>query len=92
MNSDKLKAIAYEKKGNILVGGTREGKVLFWKNSAVGSKSPNDGELWKCLPYINLEKEVHRLSIGKNNGIIGAHYGNDVAIISETVVKGKEKF
>jgi intraflagellar transport protein 140 len=40
--NDKMSTFAYEKRGKVLVAGTLNGKVIFWKNLAVGSESPSD--------------------------------------------------
>lgn len=41
------------------------------------------------MPYIPFEAEVHNLSVGKNNGVVAVHFGNEVALVSETIIKGK---
>lgn len=56
--SDKLTCIQYEKKGKVLVAGTKEGRLIFWKNLSIGSESPSDSSQWKSLPHIPLEKHV----------------------------------
>jgi len=42
--NDKLTCIDYEKKGKVLVAGTKDGRLIFWKNLSVGSESPSDSE------------------------------------------------
>lgn len=87
--SDKLTSIEYEKKGKVLVAGTKDGRLIFWKNLSVGSESPTDSEQWKVLPYIPFEKPINSLSVGKNNGVIAVHFGNSVALVSEVTIQGR---
>ncbi len=30
--TDKVSCVKYEDKGKVLIGGTKEGKIVFWKN------------------------------------------------------------
>ena len=40
--SDKISSVVYDSRGRSLVAGTKEGKLLFWKNMALGNDSPID--------------------------------------------------
>lgn len=44
---DKIQTIEYERKGKVLVAGTKGGSLVFWKNIAVGGDTPNDTKQWK---------------------------------------------
>ena len=42
MATDKISSIVYDNRGRSLVAGTREGRLMFWKNMALGTDSPVD--------------------------------------------------
>jgi hypothetical protein len=52
------------------VAGTRDGRLLFLKNMALGSESPVDKEQWSPQPFLHLGKSIQLLTVGKNNGVI----------------------
>lgn len=88
--SDRIQTMEYMDKHRLLIGGSREGKVLFWKSQTFGSESPFDSNQWKVLPYIGLEGPVHEIKVGNASGLIAVKHGNNnVSLISETVVSGK---
>jgi intraflagellar transport protein 140 len=68
--ADKISSIVYDGRGRSLVAGTRDGRLLFWKNMALGSESPVDKEQWSPQPFLNLGKSIQLLTVGKNNGVI----------------------
>lgn len=59
-----------------MVAGTKEGKIIFWKNLSIGSESPLDVDEWKMMPYVSVDKNVVNISIGQNNGLVAVQYGN----------------
>lgn len=87
--TDKIISIKYENKGKVLVGGTKEGKVLFWKHQGFGNSSPSDSDQWKAMPFISMDQGINSITSGLNNGLIAVRSGNSVSLISETVVNGK---
>jgi hypothetical protein len=42
--NDKIACIAYDNKGKFLIAGTKDGRVLLWKNMMMGSESPLESE------------------------------------------------
>jgi len=56
--------VQYEKRGKVLVAGTKEGRVIFWKNLSIGSESPIDVDEWKMLPYVSLNQSIAAISVG----------------------------
>jgi len=42
MATDKISSIVYDSRGRSLVAGTKDGRLLFWKNMALGTDSPVD--------------------------------------------------
>ncbi len=85
-----LVLLTYERCGYVLVTGTQKDNLVFWKNQAVGNESPSDSESWKalCHTYILFEAQVDQLSIGENNVVIAIHFGGQVALVTETVIRG----
>lgn len=79
----------YEKQGKVLVAGTKEGRIIFWKNLSIGTESPVDVDEWKMLPYISLNSQVSNITIGQNNGLIAVLYANQISLLQETVINGK---
>ena len=86
---DKFSCVGLERKGRVLIAGTQKGNLLFWKNQTVGNDSPQEQESWKALPFIPFEAPISRLSIGNNNGVIALQFGNQVALVTETIIRGK---
>ncbi len=87
---DKISNIAYDSRGRSLVAGTREGRLMFWKNMALGTDSPIDKDQWSPQPYLNLGKQIQILTVGKNNGVIVCKQSDgDVIIVSETKITGR---
>lgn len=63
---------------------------MFWKNMALGNDSPVDKEQWAPQPFLNLNKAIQILTVGKNNGVIVCkQIDGDVVIITETKITGK---
>lgn len=90
LGADKISSIAYDSRGRSLVAGTREGRLMFWKNMALGTDSPVDKEQWSPQPYLNLGKSIQILTVGKNNGVIVCKQAEgDVIIVSETKITGR---
>ncbi|KAL4454946.1 hypothetical protein ABPG74_006328 [Tetrahymena malaccensis] len=87
--NDQITCIQYEKRGKVLVSGTREGRIIFWKNLSIGSESPLDVDEWKMLPYITVRQGVNSIAVGQNNGLIAVQYGNQISLVQETVINGK---
>lgn len=88
--SDKISSVVYDSRGRSLVAGTKEGKLLFWKNMALGNDSPVDKEQWAPQPFLNLQKSIQLLTVGRNNGVIVCKQADgDVIIISETKISAK---
>ena len=87
--TDKIVSIKYENKGKVLAGGTREGKVLFWKNQSFGNSSPSDSDQWKAMPFISMGSMINGITTGINSGLMAVRAGNNVSLVSETVVNGK---
>lgn len=42
--NDKITCIGYNKHCKYLVAGTREGKIVFWKNNRLIDESPQESE------------------------------------------------
>jgi len=42
--NDKIACVAYDNKGKFLIAGTKDGRILFWKNMMMGSESPLESE------------------------------------------------
>lgn len=90
MGSDKISSIVYDNRGRSLVAGTREGRLMFWKNMALGTDSPLDKDQWSPQPILSLGKQIHTLTVGKNNGVIVCKQSDgEVIIVSETKVIAK---
>jgi intraflagellar transport protein 140 len=70
LGTDKISSIVYDSRGRSLVAGTREGRLMFWKNMALGTDSPIDKDQWAPQQYISLNKQIQLLTVGKNNGVI----------------------
>jgi intraflagellar transport protein 140 len=88
--SDKISSIVYDGRGRSLVAGTRDGRLLFWKNMALGSESPVDKEQWSPQPFLPLGKSIQLLTVGKNNGVIVCKQSDgEVIIVTETRITGK---
>ena len=87
--ADKLISIKYDNKGKNLIAGTKEGKVLFWKNNGFGNSSPTDSDQWKPMPFVSMSQGVNSIASGLNSGLMAVKSGNSVSLISETVVNGK---
>jgi intraflagellar transport protein 140 len=82
--NDKIACVAYDKKSKVLIAGTKEGRVLFWKNLMIGSESPQESEQWKVLPFMSLDRPVLAISVGKGNGILVVRTSDTIKIISQT--------
>ena len=67
---DKISSIVYDSRGRSLVAGTREGRLMFWKNMALGTDSPVDKDQWAPQQFISLNKQIQLITVGKNNGVI----------------------
>lgn len=90
MPTDKISTVVYDSRGRSLVAGTREGKLLFWKNMALGTDSPIDKDQWSPQPLLNLKKQIQVLTVGRNNGLIVCkQVDGEVIIVSETKITGK---
>ena len=90
LGSDKISNIVYDARGRSLVAGTREGRLMFWKNMALGTDSPVDKDQWSPQPYLNLNKQIQILTVGKNNGVIVCKQADgEVIIVSETKITGR---
>jgi len=88
--SDKISSIVYDGRGRSLVAGTRDGRLLFWKNMALGSESPVDKEQWSPQPFLQLGKAIQLLTVGRNNGVIVCKQADgEVIIVTETRITGK---
>lgn len=87
--TDKIISIKYDDKGKTLIAGTREGKILFWKNNGYGNSSPTDSDQWKPMPFVSMPQGVNSIASGNHNGLIVVRSGNSVSLINETVVNGK---
>ena len=87
--TDKIVSIKYESKGKVLIGGTKEGKVLFWKNQGFGNSSPSDSDQWKAMPFISMASGINQITSGLNSGLMAVRSGNNVSLVNETVVNGK---
>jgi intraflagellar transport protein 140 len=70
MATDKISSIVYDGRGRSLVAGTREGRLMFWKNMALGTDSPSDKDQWSPQPILPLGKQIQTLTVGRNNGVI----------------------
>ena len=81
LGSDKICNIIYDARGRSLVAGTREGRLMFWKNMALGTDSPVDKDQWSPQPYLNLGKQIQILTVGKNNGVIVCKQADGEVII-----------
>lgn len=63
---------------------------MFWKNMALGTDSPVDKDQWSPQPYLNLNKQIQILTVGKNNGVIVCKQTDgEVIIVSETKITGR---
>lgn len=90
LGTDKISSIIYDSRGRSLVAGTREGRLMFWKNMALGTDSPVDKDQWAPQHFINLNKQIQLLTVGKNNGVIVCKQSDgEVIIVSETKITGK---
>lgn len=90
MASDKISSIVYDNRGRSLVAGTREGRLMFWKNMALGTDSPVDKDQWAPQPILNLGKQIQTLTVGRNNGVIVCKQSDgEVIIVSETKISAK---
>ena len=91
MMTDKVTCIKYDDKGRVLVGGTKHGYGLFWKNMAYGEESPSDGDQWKVLPLVQVAKDepVSQISVGKNSSMIAMKAGNNISVVYETPIRGR---
>ncbi|CAD8141887.1 unnamed protein product [Paramecium octaurelia] len=87
--NDKITCVQYSKKSKNLVAGTKDGRLVFWKNYALTDESPVESEQWKALQIIALNKPVNEIAIGKNSGVIAARSADSVKIVQETLVHGK---
>jgi intraflagellar transport protein 140 len=81
MATDKISSIVYDNRGRSLVAGTREGRLMFWKNMALGTDSPVDKDQWSPQPILNLGKQIQTLTVGKNNGVIVCKQSDGEVII-----------
>ncbi len=87
MAADKISSIVYDNRGRSLVAGTREGRLMFWKNMALGTDSPVDKDQWAPQPILALGKQIQTLTVGKNNGVIVCKQSDgEVVIVSETKI------
>lgn len=66
LGTDKISSIVYDSRGRSLVCGTREGRLMFWKNMALGTDSPIDKDQWAPQHFITLNKQIQLLTVGKN--------------------------
>lgn len=90
MATDKISSIVYDGRGRSLVAGTREGRLMFWKNMALGTDSPSDKDQWSPQPILPLGKQIQTLTVGKNNGVIVCKQSDgEVIIVSETKISAK---
>ncbi|CAK55887.1 unnamed protein product (macronuclear) [Paramecium tetraurelia] len=87
--NDKITCVQYSKKSKNLVAGTKDGRLVFWKNYALTDESPVESEQWKALKIITLNKTVNEIAIGKNSGVIAARSADSVRIVQESLVHGK---
>lgn len=90
MAADKISSIVYDNRGRSLVAGTREGRLMFWKNMALGTDSPVDKDQWAPQPILNLGKQIQTLTVGRNNGVIVCKQSDgEVVIVSETKISAR---
>ncbi len=81
LGTDKISSIVYDARGRSLVAGTKEGRLMFWKNMALGTDSPIDKDQWAPQQYISLNKQIQLLTVGKNNGVIVCKQSDGEVII-----------
>jgi intraflagellar transport protein 140 len=90
MATDKISSIVYDGRGRSLVAGTREGRLMFWKNMALGTDSPQDRDQWSPQPILALGKQIQTLTVGRNNGVIVCKQSDgEVIIVSETKISAR---
>ncbi len=87
---DKISSIVYDSRGRSLVAGTKNGCLLFWKNSALNTDSPVDKDQWIPQPFLNLSKTIQTLTVGRNNSVIVCKQNDgEVIVVSETKICAK---
>jgi intraflagellar transport protein 140 len=90
MAADKISSVVYDSRGRSLVAGTREGRLMFWKNMALGTDSPIDKDQWAPQPILSLGKQIQTLTVGRNNGVIVCKQNDgEVIIVSETKISAR---
>jgi len=53
-SNDKLTKIVYSKQNKLLIAGTMEGRLIFWKNMYFGNESPTETDQWTSMPQLDL--------------------------------------
>lgn len=80
--NDKIACVAYDNRSKVLIAGTKEGRVLFWKNMTIGSESPQESEQWRVLPFMTLDKPVLGISVGRGNGLLAVRSSDTIKIVT----------
>ena len=80
--NDKIACVAYDNRSKVLIAGTKEGRVLFWKNMTIGSESPQESEQWRVLPFMTLDKPVRGISVGRGNGLLAVRSSDTIKIVT----------
>lgn len=82
--NDKVGCVAYDNRGKFLLAGTKDGRILIWKNLMMGVESPLDSDQWKPLHFMQLEKSVLGISVGRSNGLFAVRTTDSLKIIQNT--------
>ncbi len=88
LSGDKIVSIGYSKKSKLLIGGTKGGNLVFFKNIS-NIDSPYEEEQWKPMPILNIKGRVLNVSIGNGTGAIAVTTTTKVSIISEIKIQGR---
>lgn len=85
IRNDKIHLIQFENKSKLMIGGTQEGKLVFWKNR---SELFVDSEYWKVTKSeIQHQGPVKDLCVG--NGLIVAKYDQEILFVQENSISAR---
>ena len=87
-SKDTVKAISFNIKRRLLVGGTAAGRVCFWQYNGKNSEDPSDTD-WEILPPVNLLHSINSFNWG-TDGLLAVATAKSVSILNETVLNCKQ--
>ena len=83
--TDKLVTLAHHKSRSMLAAGTRQGRLVVWRQ-AVGAPLDAMEKAWTALPPVDLEHPAGHMSWGSQQSLLAVGSTNGLVLLPETVL------